>query len=148
MRIKGLILTFALLAFGALSTNAATEPKALLPSVMLSIKESSLRNDKTFLIRRCYSFTMAVTVYQKIMRSNPVHDRNPNAGQSLNWISTSGAFEKFSDDARDAKIDAPLEFMGQYLDAFGPIEVPTNIIETPLYISDKDTCLDENGNGQ
>ncbi len=148
MTIKGLILAFALLPFGALSTNAATEPKALPPSGILPIKESFLRNDKTFLIRRCYSFTMAITAYQQIMRSNPVHGRNPNAGQSLNWVSVSGSFEKFSDDALDAKIDDPLMFMGQYMDAFGPIEVPTSIIETPLYISDKDTCLDENGNGQ
>jgi hypothetical protein len=87
-----------------------------------------------YLTQRCASFVTALQINQQIMRSNPVDGRNANAGLALNWVDDVKAWN--GQTSKEA-----LQFVGAYLDAFGPVTVPTKVTQMPLYVSDKSTCL-------
>lgn len=89
-----------------------------------------------------------VQLYQISMKSNPVYGRNPDAGPELNWIYTSGALDKTTEEMRHIEVNNRLEFTQRYFNSLGPIEVPTRITKMALYIADKKTCLSAYGNDQ
>ena len=84
--------------------------------------------------QRCASFVTALRIYRQIMRSNPVYGRDQDAGLALNWVDDVNTWDGMT--AKDE-----LQFIDEYIDAFGPVTVPTKITEMPLYVSDKSACL-------
>lgn len=98
------------------------------------IENSLEKSTSEFPAQRCASFTLALTVYRQIMRSNPVYGRNKDAGAELNWID--GVENWYEMNSKES-----VSFIGEYLDAFGPVTVPTAITRMPLYVSDKGFCL-------
>lgn len=98
------------------------------------IEDSLEKSTSEFPAQRCASFTLALEVYRQIMRSNPVYGRNQDAGAELNWIDdVENWYEMNSKES--------VSFVGEYMDAFGPVTVPTKITKMPLYVSEKGFCL-------
>jgi hypothetical protein len=134
----GLAVLGFLLPLGGVCATAATSPQEAHqnepPAAFAPIVDNLENSTSKFPALRCASFIMALRVYRQIMRSNPVYGRNQDAGAELNWIDDVENWDEMNS-------KESVSFVGEYMDAFGPVTVPTKIAKMPLYVSDEGFCL-------
>ncbi|MEL7013878.1 MAG: hypothetical protein AAFO72_11430 [Pseudomonadota bacterium] len=83
---------------------------------------------------------MAIFIYRQIMRSNPVYGRDASRGAEFDWIEDL-QFSKPLQAAVAAREDRALQYIDEYMEAFGSVTVPSMVPNLLLYQSDKATCL-------
>ncbi|QFT92648.1 hypothetical protein FIU86_07325 [Roseovarius sp. THAF9] len=106
--------------------------------LFLPISET-LPSEPDFVTARCHGFLHAVRIYRQIMRSNPLHGRDRTHGTEFDWIDDPDFYRPLTKAAQ--RLDDMERYAQAYLSAFGSIEVPSLVSHTPLYQSDKETCL-------
>ena len=132
----------------------ATACSALMPTLALaSIADDTavyqtplvpLTGDETdeTLVSRCSSFFLAARIVRQIMASNPVTGRD---GADISAFYFTDAPDVLNYPAPDSVDDeTATQFLGDYLDAFGPIQPrqPETITDSPLWKADLKICMD------
>ncbi|NHX28292.1 hypothetical protein HA397_30615, partial [Escherichia coli] len=104
--------------------------------LLLPIAASPQAGDPSFVAARCRSFIDSLVMRRQILMSNPVSGRNPFYGEVFNWINASTLGEKINDEME--RLDLPsAQYLQDYMDAFGPVYIPSRVPKMGLYIADK-----------
>ncbi|MFY0623759.1 MAG: hypothetical protein JXQ89_18915 [Pelagimonas sp.] len=83
---------------------------------------------------RCRGFVGALDIIRTILTNNPASGFDASQGVALEWVIPLS--KRVSLTSLDAQT-----WLSRYMDAFSPLDIPTLIPNTPLYQSDKASCL-------
>jgi len=137
------ILSTALMVFAHVAdANTTTQTPIKSANVFLPIVDSKHAKHADYVYQRCTDFIMAVKVYSGIVANNPVHGKNPTWREPYLWAQDPVFYQTLP---FDSERDKQLEFVQNYMTAFGPIIYPSPVLDLPLYLKDKETCISKYG---
>ena len=76
-----------------------------------------------------------------IARSNPVTGKSTESGAIFDWALSPELWKGLAEATDRLSLQNDDPYVQDYMDAFGPIQFPSELPLMPLYTSDRDTCL-------